>query len=134
MREIFSRSVNGKLRKLTAELRALDQRLKSNPSLEGAWLREFRQALDNVRLTAWSVNELLNARQSGKNQQAVISFLTAERLRRFSQMARDLSRDLEQDGTSWPAQAVRDLENSLAALGARLTTIGESEDAERALR
>jgi hypothetical protein len=133
MREIFSRSLNGTLRKLTAEIHALDRRLKSNPSLDGAALREFRQALDNVRLTAWSVNELLNARQSGKNQQAVMSFLTAERLRRFSQMARDLSGDLEHDGTSWPSQAVRDLEGSLAVLGARLTMIGESEDAAKAL-
>lgn len=127
MREILARSINAKLRQLTAELRSLDRRLKSNPSLDGAALREFRQALDNIRLTAWSVSELLNARQSQKDPQAVISFLTAERLRRFSQMARDLSGDLEQHFTTWPAQAVRDLEDSLTLLGARLTMVGESE-------
>jgi hypothetical protein len=134
MREIFAGSINGKLRKLTAELRSLDRRLKSNPSLDGPALREFREAMDNVRLTAWSVNELLNALQSRKDPQAVISFLTAERLRRFSQMARDLSGDLEQGGTSWPAQAVKDLENSLTLLGARLTLVGESGEAGKALR
>ena len=125
MRKIFAGSINGKLRKLTVKLRSLDRRLKSNPSLDGAALREFREALDNTRLTAWSVSELLNARQSRKDPQAVISFLTAERLRRFSQMARDLSSDLEQDGFSWPTQAVRDLESSLTFLGARLTMVGE---------
>src|SRR5215472_15316387 len=96
-REMFAPSINGNL---TAELRSLDRRLKSNPSLDGAALRECRQALDNVRLTAWSVSELLNARQSQKNPQAVISFLTAEGLRRLSQMVRDLSGDLEQDALS----------------------------------
>jgi len=99
---MFAPSINGNL---TAELRSLDRRLKSNPSLDGAALRECRQALDNVRLTAWSVSELLNARQSQKNPQAVISFLTAERLRRLSQMVRDLSGDLEQDGTFWPKRS-----------------------------
>lgn len=128
MREIFSRSINAKLRKVTSELRSLDRGIKSNTSLDGAALREFRQALDNIRLTAWGVNELLNARQSQKNLQAVISFLTAERLRRFSQMAKDLSRDLEQQSTSWPPQAVRDLEDSLTRLGARLTNFGKSEE------
>lgn len=131
MRNIFARSITAKLRKLTAELRSLDRDLKSNPSLDGASLREFRQALDNIRLTAWSVSELLNARQSQKNPEAVISFLTAERLRRFSQMARDLSSDLEQHSTTWPAQAVRDLENSLTLLGARLTIVGEIEAARK---
>jgi hypothetical protein len=129
MRELFARSLTVKLRKLTAELRSLDRGLKSNPPLDGAALREFRQALDNIRLTAWGVSELHNARQSQKDPQAVISFLTAERLRRFSQMARDLSDDLEQHGTSWPAQAVRDLESSLTLLGARLTIVDKSEPA-----
>ena len=131
MRELFARSITAKLRKLTAGLRSLDRGLKSNPSLDGAALREFRQALDDIRLTAWSVSELLNARQSQKNPEAVISFLTAERLRRFSQMTRDLSSDLEQHSTSWPAQAVRDLENSLTLLGARLTIVGEIEAARK---
>ena len=94
-------------------------------SFDESALREFREALDSVRLTAWTLNELLNARRSLKNPQAVIWFMTGERLRRFSQMARDLSADLEQHGTSWPTQAVRDLENTLTLLGARLTILGE---------
>jgi hypothetical protein len=57
-----------------------------------------------------AVNELLNARQSQKNPQAVISFVTAEWMRRFSWMAQDLSSDFERYGAMWPAQAVKDLE------------------------
>jgi hypothetical protein len=131
MRELFSRSIAAKVHSLSVTLRSLDRALKSNTSLDESALREFREALDNVRLTAWTVNELLNARRNQKNPQAVIWFLTGERLRRFRQMARDLSADLEQHGTSWPAQAVRDLENSLTLLGVRLTIVGERAQAGR---
>ena len=94
--------------------------------LDGPGLREFRLALDNVRMTAWTVSELHNAREIQKNPRVVISFLTAERLRRFSQMARDLCHDLERE-SSWPAQAVNDLKNSLNLLRERLWTDGESK-------
>ncbi len=127
MPEIPARSFSAKLRSLTAELRVLDRGLKSNPSLNGNALRDFRQALDTIRMTAWTVSELLNARQTQKNPQAVISFLTAERLRRFRQMTRDLSGDLEQAGIVWPAQSVKDLEKALGLLRERLRKVGPAE-------
>ena len=94
--------------------------------LDGPGLREFRLALDNVRMTAWTVSELHNAREIHKSPQVVISFLTAERLRRFSQMARDLCQDLERESGSWSAQAVNDLKNSFHLLRERPGTDGES--------
>ena len=123
MRLFFAPSFSSRLRSLTSRLRSLDRDLKSNPSLSGAALREFRQAVDNVRMTAWTVNELLNARESQKNPQAVISFLTAERLRRFSQMVRDLCGDLEQDGATWPDQGIKALKDSMTQLRERLSQL-----------
>jgi len=127
MQDFLVPSFSTKLRDLTAELRLLDRDLKSNPSPDGAILREFRQALDDVRMTAWIVNEILDARKRQKNPQHLISFLTAERLRRFGQMARDLSADLENAKTSWPGQAVNDLKNSLTLLRDRLGEVGGIE-------
>ena len=127
MRAFFARSITAELRNLTNKLRSLDRALKSNPSLEPPALREFRLALDNVRLTAWTVSELHNARESRKNPQVVISFLTAERVRRFGQIARDLCNDLEQESGAWSAQAVYDLKNSLNLLRERLRAVGEGE-------
>src|SRR5215813_7443054 len=126
-----ARSTNATLRDLAAPLSSLDEDLKSNPFLDEAALREFRWALDNVRMTAWTVSELLNARRSQKNPQAAISFLTGERLRRSSQMVRNLSDDFEQSGTSWPADAMRDLANSFILLRERLGAAGESQPAGR---
>lgn len=125
MVETFSRSFSDKLHALTTELRSLGRALKSEPSPDGTALREFRQALDNIRLAAWTVSEVLNARQTYKNPRVVISFLTAERLRRFSQMAKDLSKDFERDGGTWPAQAVENLEDSIAQLLEQLRRVGD---------
>jgi hypothetical protein len=129
MPEVTRPSFSAKLRTLTAELRMLDRDLKANSSPSGTALREFRQTLDNIRMTAWTVSELLNARQTRKNPEAVLSFLTAERLRRFSQMAQDLCGDLEHESTRWPAQGVKALESSLTMLRERLRKIGKSESA-----
>jgi len=105
---------------LTLELRALDADLKSQQMSHGPQLREFRQALDNVRTTAWTVNELMDARTAGKDPRVVLSFLTAERLRRFSQMVKDLCRDIDYEGTTWHAQGVQDLADSLGLLQDKL--------------
>jgi hypothetical protein len=105
---------------LTLELRALDADLKSEQMSHGSQLREFRQALDNVRTTAWTVNELMDARTAGKDQRIVLSFLTAERLRRFSQMVKDLCQDIDHEGTTWQAQGVQDLSDSLGKLQDKL--------------
>lgn len=131
MRELSARSITAKLRSLTVELRSLDRALKSNPSPDGTALLEFRHALDNVRMTAWTASELLTARQNQKDPKAVISFLTAERLRRFGQMARDLGIDLEQEGASWSVQAVNDLENALVLLREQLRVVGASQETRR---
>lgn len=127
MQEIIDQSITTELCKLSTRLRSLDRCLKADPSVAGPALREFRLTLDIIRMTAWTVGELHDARESRKNPKAVISFLTAERLRRFSQMARDLCADLEREGGSWSPQAVNDLRNSLNLLRKGLRAVGESE-------
>lgn len=115
-----SRSLSSTLRNLTTELRTLDHDLKSNLQLDAADLREFRQALDNIRLTAWTVSELLNARQIQRDPRAVVSFLTAERLRRFGQMVKDLCGDIDHEGSRWSVASVDGLKDSVGLLQERL--------------
>jgi hypothetical protein len=112
--------LSDKLRDLTAELRLLDKNLKSNQPLDSTTLREFRHALDNVRLTAWTVNELLDARQNQEDPQAMMSFLSLERLRRFSQMVQDLCSDFDRDGVCWSGEGLRRFTESLGQLHERL--------------
>jgi len=116
MSDAASLSFSSKLGELTLELRTLEESLKTNTSVNAAALSDFRQALDNVRLTAWTVSELQNAREIKRDAQAVTSFLTAERLRRFQQMVKDLRADLDHEGSNWSSQSIDDLQESITNL------------------
>src|SRR4029077_15681494 len=83
------------IEQLTSELRRVEHRLKSETAPDPVALNEFRHAVDNMRLTAWSVSELINAEHTKKNPDTVMAFLAAERLRRFDQMVRNLCADIE---------------------------------------
>lgn len=83
------------LKHLYSALMQLDQRLKSEPAPDIVLLNTFRQSVDNVRLTAWSVSELINAQQIRKEPDKVLAFLSAERLRRLDQLVRNLCGDIE---------------------------------------
>lgn len=109
-----------RLRNLINELQSANQDLRKDADVEGQLLMELRQALDNIRLTAWTVNELQNARQTSKDPQQMLSFLTAERLRRFRQMVDDFCSDLEHDGVAWPSASIYGLQESVSLLRERL--------------
>src|SRR5947199_8227840 len=88
-----------RLRTLTAELRLLERDLKSGSISDVSALQEFRTALDEIRMTSWTASELHNA-QPGRKE-LLASFLAAERIRRFAQMMRDLSLDLDHEDVTW---------------------------------
>lgn len=107
-----------RLRTLTTELRLLERDLRSGAITDVAALQEFRAALDEVRMTSWTSSELHNA-QPGRKE-LLASFLAAERIRRFAQMMRDLSIDLEQEDVSWETGGIQTLFDSVALLQSRL--------------
>lgn len=130
MKDQSLQSFSAKLIELTSELRVLDLELKSGETPEGPLLREFRQALDHVRMTAWTANELMDARHARKDPKTVLSFLTAERLRRFTQMVKDLSTDIEVQGLTWQTQGIQSLSDSLHLLQQRLGRLSGRQTAE----
>lgn len=114
---------SARLRNLISELEFANQVLRTESRVDGPLLRELRQAIDNVRLTAWTVSELQNARDTQQDTRAMLSFLTAERLRRFRRMIEDFSADLEHDGKSWQATSLSDLQDSVSILRERLALL-----------
>jgi hypothetical protein len=105
--------VSAKVRNLTDQLRDLERDLKSQRLTDLQLIREFRDALDRSRTTAWTITELLHARTLKSNPQAALPFLLAERLRRFTQMTKDLSKDLDFDITPDGISALSDALESL---------------------
>lgn len=110
--------IASRLRALTAELHALERDLKSGPVSDAPALLDFRQAIDDVRMTAWTATELHNARP--ERQATIASFLAAERIRRFAQMIRDFSTDLEHQDLTWESGGVQSLFDSISVLQTRL--------------
>jgi hypothetical protein len=115
-----SEDLSCEIRHFSAELKRLEHRLKSEPTPDPLVLNEFRHAVDNVRLTAWSVSELINAERIKKNPDTVLAFLSAERLRRFEQLVRSLCGDIERglitvrtDGVQALCESVNDLQQRL---------------------
>jgi hypothetical protein len=107
-----------RLRALTTELRTLERDLKAGSISEPAGMHDFRHALDELRMTAWAASELHNARP--ERQATVASFLAAERIRRFAQMIRDFSTDLEHQDLTWESGGIQSLFDSVAVLQSRL--------------
>src|SRR6478609_6112917 len=114
--------LTAELRHFSSELRRLEKRLQTSPAPDAVALHEFRQAVDNVRLSAWSVSELINAQYTKKNPDAVLAFLAAERLRRFDQMVRNLCADIERRVISFQTNGMESLLDSVETLHNRLKT------------
>ena len=116
-------TLSGRIRRLSAELKELDIDLKAGSSPETTQLQEFRQALDNVRLTAWTVSELLNAVESQKDPAKVLSFVAAERLRRSTQMLKDLCTDIDEQGVTWQTSGIQGLFETVSVLQVQLSNV-----------
>ena len=112
------------LKHLSGELRRLEHRLKSEAAPDTAALNEFRHALDNTRLTAWSVSELINAERIKKDPNTVMAFLSAERLRRFQQLVKNLCSDIERGSITVESAGMQSLSESVNTLQQHLTRPG----------
>ena len=117
-------TLSTRLRELSSELQAIDSELKADKaSPNRAALQEFRQTLDEIRMTAWTVSELINAREGGKNPGPLLSFLASERMRRLSSMIRDLCADIDKQVFTWQSSGIQSLSDSVLGLQSRITKL-----------
>ena len=109
--------ISNKIRSITSQLHDLDRELKAGQFNDLELIRAFRDALDRSRTTAWTITELLTARQINKNPDAALPFLLSERIRRFTQMTKELSADLD---SSKNANGIGALTDALESLRLKL--------------
>jgi len=114
-------SLTFEIKHLSLELRRLEERLKSETAPDPVTLNEFRHSVDNMRLTAWSVSELINAERIKKNPDTVLAFLSSERLRRFDQLVKSLCADIERGLITVQTNGMQSLCESVTNLQQRLT-------------
>ncbi|HET9183808.1 MAG TPA: hypothetical protein VFP59_16880 [Candidatus Angelobacter sp.] len=83
-------------------------------------LNEFRQSLDNARLAAWSVSELIDTQRARKDPDKVLAFLSAERVRRLDQLVRTLCGDIERRVITGESYGMHSLLYSITMLQEKL--------------
>ena len=117
-------TLSQKLQSLTSDLRALDEQLKLKQGApDKRELEDFRQVMDDVRLTAWTVNEMMNARESRTNPEKLLTFLASERMRRLTYMIRDLCADMDKQTFTWQMAGVQSLSDAILVMQSRITKL-----------
>lgn len=111
--------LNFQLRKTGAELLRIEQAIKSG-DIDPLILRDFRDAVDYVRKTAWAVQEWRERQIQHRDPQTVLSLLTLERIRRATTLTRDVLTDLKTQNVSGRTEGVADLRRAVEELQARL--------------
>jgi hypothetical protein len=109
-------TLSAETRRLTSELKRLAQRFQLEPAPDAATLQEFRHAVDNIRLAAWNVSELIHARQGERASDSMVGFLAGERLRRFDQLAKNICGDIERRAVSFKTSGMTSLFHSVSML------------------
>jgi len=102
-----------RLKMTTDDLLKLEEDIRSG-GMDTVVLREFRDAVDYVRKTAWALQELQERQAQQRDTATVRSLLTEERVRRGTQLSEALASDLDShevtDGTTGAADLFRAIE------------------------
>ena len=116
------KSISERLLASTTELQELEKLVRSG-DFSPRVLSEFRDAVDNVRQTAWAVQNWIGLKEQKRDPYSVLSALSEERVRRATQIAHDLTVDLqslevglETEGLAGLLRAVEGLRECLARL------------------
>ena len=125
-------NLSRELKNLSAALTRLELRLGSETTPDPLALVEFRQTLDNVRLRAWSVSELINAERARDEPDKVLAFLSAERLRLLDQLVRNLCGDIERRVINSSSYGMHSLFDSVNVLQQKLAHCIEQDQEQQA--
>jgi len=115
--------MTARLEKISQELRDVEQTLKTAGNVEPRVLRQFRDAVDHVRLTAYTVQQWLELQAKHGDPYSVLALLTTERIRRATQLAGDLSIDLDATDVSFETEGLDKLFAAIQGLYERLARL-----------
>lgn len=111
-----------RLRKAAADLRTLEQEIKKGGA-DPRVLREFRDAVDFVRKSAWAVYEYQERQLRHKDASTVLSLLTVERVRRGTQLNNDIAADFDARELTSNTPGVAELLRAVEGVAKRLRTV-----------
>jgi hypothetical protein len=111
--------VTFRLKMATDSLLKLEEAIRSG-GMDTVVLREFRDAVDYVRKTAWALQELQERQAQQRDTATVRSLLTEERVRRATQLSKVLASDLDSHEVTGGTTGAADLYLAIEGLYQRL--------------
>jgi hypothetical protein len=114
--------VNFQLKKTSAQLAQIGEVIKTG-GVEPRILREFRDAVDYVRKTAWAVQEWQERQLKQHDPQTVLPLITAERIRRVTQLSEAITADLAARELSRDTAGMEDLFRAVEGLYQRIAEL-----------
>ncbi len=119
--------LTARLEAATGELQQLEALVKSG-ELDARVLSEFRNAVDHIRSTTWAVQKWLGLNEeSGGDPFSVLPVMSAERVKRATQIANDLSLDLQSTDIGIETAGIKELYDAIDNLRRRLATLLKRE-------
>ena len=125
-----SRSIAERLRRTTEELKILEQLIVS-ANFSSRILCEFRNAVDSVRQTARVVQMWTGLQQQNRDPYSAMSALSEDRVRRATQIARDLTIDLQSLDVDFETDGLMELFQAIEALHEQLAPLCRTGDRRR---
>jgi len=116
------RPVSERLKAATDELQKLEQLVVSGDCSPRV-LSEFRGDVDSMRQTAWAVQLWIELQRQNRDPYTVLGLLAEERVRRATQLARDLRIDLESLELSMETEGLDTLFQATKGLYERLAPL-----------
>jgi hypothetical protein len=115
-------SLSERLKTATNELQALEKLVLSG-DFSPRVLSDFRTAVDNIRQSAWAVQQWAELKEQHRDPYTVLSILSQERVRRATQITKDLRLDLESLELGLETPGLTDLFHAVEGLRERLWPI-----------
>lgn len=100
--------VHFQLKKTSSELLHLEDAIRSG-GIDQRILKDFRDAVDHVRKTAWAVQEWQERQIQHHDPHTVLPLLTGERIRRAAHLSKAIISDLAAHDVTPETAGVRDL-------------------------
>lgn len=120
-------SITARLEAATGELHQLEELVKSG-DLDSRVLSEFRDAVDHIRGTTWAVQKWVGlSNESGGDPFSVLPIMSAERVKRATQISKDLALDLQTVDVGIDTPGIVDLFNAIDDLRRRLAALLKRE-------
>jgi hypothetical protein len=119
--------VTFRLKMAIDDLLKLEKAIRSG-GMDTSVLREFRDAVDYVRKTAWALQELQERQAHQRDTATVRSLLTEERVRRATQLSKALASDLDSHEVTDGTLGAPDLFRAIEGLYQRLAGLFKTRE------